>query len=102
MDFLSDHRRKRLRLFLSHRNGKLAVAFNDLLDIPRLWGGMKISMLGTVMSLNCDEVGLLSIRTVPTHAIYRRLYTISNISKSSSIDSSIETIPPFVRWTRLL
>lgn len=100
MDFLTDHRRKWLRLLLSRR--KLAVAFDDLLDIPGLWGGMRISSLGAVIGLKCDEVGLLSIRTVPAYAIHRSLYTISNISKSSGIDSSVETIPPFVRWTRLL
>lgn len=100
--FLSDHRRKCLRLLFGHRDGKLAVAFDDLLYIPGLWGGMRISMLHTVMALNCDEVGLLSIRTVPAHVIHRRLYTISNISKTSGIDFSVGTIPPFVRWTRLL
>lgn len=100
MDFLPDHRRKYLRLLLSRRN--LAVAFDDLLEIPGLWGGMRISMLVAVVNLNCDEVGLLSIRTVPAHAIHRSLYTISNISKSFGINSSVETIPPFVNWTRLL
>jgi hypothetical protein len=99
---LSDHRRKCLRLLSSRRDGKLAVAFDDLLDIPGLWDGMRISTLHTVMALNCDEVGLLSVGTVPAHVIHRRLYTISNISKSSGIDSSMETITPFVRWTRLL
>ncbi|OBT56666.1 hypothetical protein VE04_03822 [Pseudogymnoascus sp. 24MN13] len=77
MDFLSDHRRKRLRLFLSHRNGKLAVAFDDLLDIPGLWGGMKISMLGTVMSLNCDEEVIHYLQHIKEfwHRLLRGNYT---------------------------
>ncbi|KFY04073.1 hypothetical protein O988_01015 [Pseudogymnoascus sp. VKM F-3808] len=52
---LSDHRRKCLRLLSGRRDGKLAVAFDDLLDIPGLWEGMRISTLHTVMALNCDE-----------------------------------------------
>ena len=100
MDFLPDHRRKWFRLLLSRR--ELAFAFDDLLEIPGLWGGMRFSMLGAVIGINCDEVGLLSIRTVPAHAIHRSLYTISNISKSFGIDSSVVTIAPFVSWTRLL
>lgn len=39
------------------RNETLTAAFDDLLDIPGLWGGMKISTLHTVMALKCDTVG---------------------------------------------
>jgi hypothetical protein len=38
-------------------NETLMAAFDDLLDILGLWGGMKISTLHRVMALKCDTVG---------------------------------------------
>lgn len=34
-----------LRQLFDHHDGKLAVAFDDLLGISGLWGGMRITML---------------------------------------------------------
>lgn len=39
------------------RNEAMTAAFDDLLDIPGLWGGMKITTLHKMMALKCDTVG---------------------------------------------
>ncbi|OAF54638.1 hypothetical protein VC83_08804 [Pseudogymnoascus destructans] len=39
------------------RNEALTAAFDDLLDIPGLWGGMKMTTLHKVMALKYDTVG---------------------------------------------
>jgi len=49
-------KRRHYLLTLSH-NDALEDGFDDLLDIPGLWGGMKISTLHKVMALKCDTVG---------------------------------------------
>ncbi|ELR07358.1 hypothetical protein GMDG_08373 [Pseudogymnoascus destructans 20631-21] len=46
------------------RNETLTAAFDDLLDIPGLWGGMKISTLHTVMALKCDTELLHYLRRI--------------------------------------
>lgn len=35
------------------------MAFDDLLDITRLWDGMRISIVHKVVGIKCDEVDLL-------------------------------------------
>jgi hypothetical protein len=39
------------------RHDALTEAFDDLLDIPGLWAGMKITTLQKMMALKCDAVG---------------------------------------------
>jgi hypothetical protein len=39
------------------KHGALTQAFDALLDIPGIWGGMRISTLHTVMAVDCDKVG---------------------------------------------
>ena len=51
---LTPHRRNNLKGLLHHR--ELTAAFDILLDIPGLWGGMKISTLHKMMAMHCDEV----------------------------------------------
>jgi hypothetical protein len=34
----------------------MTAAFDDLLDIPGLWGGMRITTLHKMMALDCDTV----------------------------------------------
>jgi hypothetical protein len=51
---LSDNKAKRLRQLSD--NIELREAFNALLSIPGLWGGMSIGKLAKVMALDCDEV----------------------------------------------
>ncbi|KAK6380192.1 hypothetical protein LTS17_005381 [Exophiala oligosperma] len=52
---LSTHGQRGLRQLFGHRDGELAVAFDNLLDIPGLWDGMRISTIHKVMSMKCDE-----------------------------------------------
>ncbi len=37
-------------------SSELTAAFDMLLDIPGLWGGMMISTLHKMMAMKCDEV----------------------------------------------
>lgn len=60
---LSTHGQRGLRQLFDHRDGELAVAFDNLLDIPGLWDGMRISTIHKVMSMKCDEVSLLLTKT---------------------------------------
>jgi len=53
---LSDHGRRSLRQLFRH--DELTAAFDDLLEIPGLWDGMRISTLPKLMGMKCDEVGL--------------------------------------------
>ncbi|CRG91095.1 Titin [Talaromyces islandicus] len=50
---LSDTKAKRLRAL--RNNIELSTAFNALLPIPGVWGGMSIGNLPKVMALKCDE-----------------------------------------------
>ena len=52
---LTPHRRKNLKRLFQH--DELTAAFDALLDVPGLWGGMRISTLHKVMTMRCDEVG---------------------------------------------
>jgi hypothetical protein len=54
--WLSDHRTRCLKQLFCHDDFK--TAFDDLLDIPGLWGGMRISTLNKMISIRCDEVSL--------------------------------------------
>ncbi len=51
---LTQHGRKNLKGLLLRR--ELTAAFDMLLDIPGLWGGMMISTLHKMMAMKCDEV----------------------------------------------
>lgn len=53
---LSDHGTRCLEQVSRHHDFK--TAFDDLLDIPGLWGGMRISTLNRMISMNCDDVSL--------------------------------------------
>ena len=57
----SDHGRKGFRQLFDYKDKELTAAFDDLLDIPGLWDGMKISTLHKIIGMKCDEVGLLSV-----------------------------------------
>ena len=57
---LSAHGRRGLQQLFDHGDGELAAAFDNLLDIPGLWNGMRISTLHKMISMKCDEVGLPS------------------------------------------
>ncbi|ETN44455.1 uncharacterized protein HMPREF1541_10636 [Cyphellophora europaea CBS 101466] len=52
---LSKHGRRSLQQLSNHREGELAAAFDNLLDIPGLWAGMRISTLHKIMQMKCDE-----------------------------------------------
>ena len=52
--WLSDHEVKNLKRL--QQRGEWIAAFDDLLDIPGLWGGMLISTLHTAMDTKFDEV----------------------------------------------
>ena len=58
---LSDHGRRCLRQFSNHRNGELSSAFDQLLSVPGLWDGMRISTLHKMVEIKCDEVCLSSV-----------------------------------------
>ncbi|KAF1948546.1 hypothetical protein CC80DRAFT_556252 [Byssothecium circinans] len=51
---LSDHGRRALRQLQDHE--ELTAAFDDLLGIPGLWDGMRISTLHKMTGMNCDDV----------------------------------------------
>ena len=55
--WLSLNKSNRLRQLFKHV--ELSAAFDALLGIPGLWGGMRIGMVHKVMGLKCDEVGVL-------------------------------------------
>ncbi|OBT50791.1 hypothetical protein VE04_09038 [Pseudogymnoascus sp. 24MN13] len=46
------------------RNEAMTAAFDDLLDIPGLWGGMKITTLHKMMALKCDTELLHYLRRI--------------------------------------
>ncbi|KFX95974.1 hypothetical protein V490_03610 [Pseudogymnoascus sp. VKM F-3557] len=46
------------------RNEAMTAAFDDLLDIPGLWGGMKITTLHKMMALKCDTELLHYLRHI--------------------------------------
>jgi len=48
---------------------ELSAAFDDLLCIPGLWDGMRISTLHKMFRMRCDEVG----------KIFQRIFTINHI-----------------------
>ncbi|KAG9238306.1 hypothetical protein BJ875DRAFT_502178 [Amylocarpus encephaloides] len=50
---LSKHETRCLKDLFRHT--KLKAAFDDLLGIPGLWGGMRISTLNKMISMRCDE-----------------------------------------------
>ncbi|ELR09839.1 hypothetical protein GMDG_04322, partial [Pseudogymnoascus destructans 20631-21] len=56
-------KRKEYLLTLT-RNEALTAAFDNLLDIPGLWGGMKIATLHKVMALKCDTELLHYLRRI--------------------------------------
>ncbi|CAI7613149.1 unnamed protein product [Penicillium pancosmium] len=56
---LSDNKVKRLRQLFSPDNIDICAAFDALLPIPGMWGGMSIGSLNRVLALKCDEVGHL-------------------------------------------
>ena len=39
------------------RNEAMTEAFDNLLDIPGIWGGMQITTLHKMKALKCDAVG---------------------------------------------
>lgn len=41
------------------KNIELCSAFDALLSIPGLWGGMSLEPVANVMALHCDEVILI-------------------------------------------
>ncbi len=53
---LSGHGTRCLEQVSRHPDFK--AAFDDLLDIPGLWGGMRISTLNRMISMRCDDVSL--------------------------------------------
>ena len=53
--WLSCHEAKNLNRLL--QRDQWTAAFDDLLDITGLWGGMRFSTLHTAMNIKCDEVG---------------------------------------------
>lgn len=66
---LSKHESRCLTGLFRHTD--LKAAFDNLLGIPGLWGGMRISTLNKMISMRCDEVSLLltgisSLLTVET------------------------------------
>ena len=42
------------------RHPDLKAGFDDLLDLPGLWGGMRISTLNKLIGMGCNEVSLPS------------------------------------------
>ncbi|KAH6675939.1 hypothetical protein B0J14DRAFT_375132 [Halenospora varia] len=50
---LSKHETRCLKDLFRHT--ELKAAFDDLLGIPGLWGGMRISTLNKMISMRCDE-----------------------------------------------
>jgi hypothetical protein len=50
---ISDRRRQRLEQLFRHRD--FTSAFDALLDIPGLWGGMRITTLHKMIAMRCDE-----------------------------------------------
>ncbi|TVY13719.1 hypothetical protein LARI1_G009020, partial [Lachnellula arida] len=44
-----------LRQLFDYKDGELTAAFDDLLDIPGLWDGMRISTLHKMIGMKCDE-----------------------------------------------
>lgn len=66
------------------RNEAMTAAFDDLLDIPGLWGGMKITTLHKMMALKCDTVGrVLTWLILADFSRYRNSYTTSAASSRS-------------------
>lgn len=53
---LSENKVKRLRQLFSPDNIDICAAFDALLPIPGMWGGMSIGSLNRVLALKCDEV----------------------------------------------
>ncbi|ELR03478.1 hypothetical protein GMDG_06208 [Pseudogymnoascus destructans 20631-21] len=51
-------------LLMLTRNEAMTAAFDDLLDIPGLWGGMKITTLHKMMALKCDTELLHYLRRI--------------------------------------
>lgn len=97
---LSDHGRRGLRQLFDRGDGELTAAFDDLLDIPGLWDGMRISTLHKMIGMNCDEVGLLSLRSLLAYVMNRRFCTILNTSKRSGTGSSVKIPPLSEGWIR--
>lgn len=60
---LTPHGSKNLKQLFRH--DELTAAFDALLDIPGLWGGMRISTLHKMMAIRCEEVNRRS-RAIPT------------------------------------
>ena len=56
---LTDHGRRGLRQLLEHGDGELTAAFDNLLDIPGLWDGMRLSTMHKILGMKCDEVRLI-------------------------------------------
>jgi hypothetical protein len=56
---LSKHGQRNFQQLIDHEH--LAAAFDDLLDIPGFWDGMRMSTLHNMLSMKCDEVSLLFI-----------------------------------------
>ena len=51
--YLSPHRKRNVKQLFRHH--ELTAAFDALLDLPGLWGGMMISTLHSMLSTHCDE-----------------------------------------------
>ena len=61
---LTDHGRRGLRQLLEHGDGELTAAFDNLLDIPGLWDGMRLSTMHKIIGMKCDEVGFIHATTL--------------------------------------
>jgi hypothetical protein len=70
-------KRKDLKMLLTRKN--FTAAFDALLVIPGIWGGLRISMLHKVLALKCDEVSITYI----SHT-----YPVNFSARSSCIISS--------------
>lgn len=66
---LSTHGWRSLQQLFNHRDGELTTAFDNLLDVPGLWDGMRISTLHKMIGMKCDEVGSFSMRPSLAHIV---------------------------------
>ncbi|KAM4063620.1 hypothetical protein HRG_011295 [Hirsutella rhossiliensis] len=59
---VSENRRKNFDQLCRHR--KYAAAFDDLLEIPALMGGMRLSVVHQMIPMKCDEPNIVYLRNI--------------------------------------